>query len=130
VGISEIIHRHDLNWTRLKRTNINNDDLLFAGIYGDLIFHFGSTSRNIKYNGADLMNDRLIRTINWIGENLMYFQSGSLLDRLRAWQRERISKRKTQTMAHIFEAYFSDPDRYLNYLRGSAGFARFIKQHK
>jgi hypothetical protein len=130
VGISEIIHRHYLNWTRLKRTNINNDDVLFAGIYGDLIFHFGSTSRNIKYNGADLMNDRLIRTINWIGENLMYFQPGSLLDRLRAWQRNRIGNRKTQTIANIFEAYFSDPDRYLNYLRGNADFSRFIKQHK
>ena len=76
------------------------------------------------------MNDRLIRTINWIGENLMYFRQGSLLDRLRAWQRERIGRRKTQAIANIFEAYFSDPDRYLNYLRGNGDFSRFIKQHK
>jgi hypothetical protein len=130
VGVSETIHRHNLNWIRLKRTNIINDDLLFAGIYGDLIFHFGSTSRNIKYNGADILNDRIIRTINWIGENLMYFQRGSILDRLRAWQRERIGKRKTEAIVNIFSAYFSDPDRYLNYLRGNADFSHFIKQRK
>ena len=130
VGVSEIIHRHNLNWMRLKRTNVNNDDLLFAGIYGDLIFHFGSTSRNIKYNGADVLNDRIIRMINWIGENLMYFQRGSILDRLRAWQRERIGKRKTEAIVNIFAAYFSDPDRYLNYLRGNTDFSHFIKQGK
>jgi hypothetical protein len=39
---------------------------------------------------------------------------------LRAGQRDRIGNRKTQTIANIFEAYFSDPDHYLNYLRGNA----------
>lgn len=54
IGISYTLQKHGLGWHKMLRSNANNDHYLIGGIYDDLIFHLGASTRGKKQFRGDL----------------------------------------------------------------------------
>jgi hypothetical protein len=131
-GYGFTMHTHGLRWHRLLRSKKRDDHYLFAGVYGDLIFHLGSAASDTlqrdvaKVGGAQRA----------LGRFLSAFKRLSLVQRVRLAVRSILPARvvpaarlgmrmiarmhedeTTSTFQAIRRKLLDDPEGYLLYLR-------------
>lgn len=122
IGYGYILYTEDLAWARLYRTNKVDDHFLLAGIYGDVVFHLGSASRDDRLFHSRGTVGLGYRVADFIERRIMYCPPGStrkaLVDLLTNRAKERYAERQKQTYETIRERLLREPDDYIAYLRG------------
>src|SRR6185503_1680290 len=115
IGFAYTLHRHDLAWERLERSNKANDHSVMAGIYGDAIFHLGGMARSDKLFRTDLGRPAL-RLQRLVGR-LLGGMPKRLLKAVLPDLSARASRANPRTDERIRARLIADPDAYLAYLR-------------
>jgi hypothetical protein len=111
IGYGYALWKSKEPWLPLIRSNRRNLHFLMAGIYGDVFFHLGASSRRpwfyFDYRTRPLF--RMRRALKRI----------PVIWRLRPWLEERYIASNRRILAKIVECLRSDPDRFLSSLQGS-----------
>jgi hypothetical protein len=108
IGYGHALWRSKEPWLALRRSNRSNPHFLMAGVYGDVFFHLGASSRRPWF-----YRDQLKRLSLQIGQ---FFGATPILWRLRPWLDERYIESNRRRLARITDSLRSDPDRYLSRL--------------
>lgn len=108
IGYGYSLWRSKEPWLPLLRSNRSNPHFLMAGLYGDVFFHLGASSRRPWFYRDERKNLSL-----QIGRVL---GTTPILWRLRGWLDERYIESNRRRLARIAISLRSDPDRYLSRL--------------
>jgi hypothetical protein len=95
-------------WLRLTRSNRRNPHFLMAGVYGDVFFHLGASSRRPWFY-ADYRRRLSLRAGPTLGKI-------PVLWRLGAWLEERYIASNRRTFSENVRSLRRDPDGYLSSL--------------
>lgn len=98
-------------WLPLLRSNQRNLHFLMAGIYGDIFFHLGASSRRPWFY-FDYQTRLSLRMKPALSKVPMLWRFGS-------WLEERYLASNRRTLAKITDSLRSDPDRFLSSLQTS-----------
>jgi hypothetical protein len=109
-GYAFALHRHGMRFAPLRRSNLHDDHYLFAGVYGDAVFHLGAAARvdagaRVVFRGA------------WRGEGQTreYAAARTDADRQKVIEASHFENRRT--FERIWEKLVRDPDAYIESLR-------------
>jgi hypothetical protein len=119
------IHKNNLAWHPLERSNKGEDHFALGGIFGDLVFHLGSVNRDIiTMPGDDERGDkfRVSRTLRRMVAPLFSHRMKRLLLKnimphfgMDLFFPAHHANR--EAFAAIRSLLLSDPDAYIHYLR-------------
>ena len=115
VRLGYILWRHRLPWGTMVRTNELEVHYLMAGIYGEVVFHLGASSRRYILFWRDIQRSpihRLTTPLARVGIKT----SGSL--RARAAAERRFNLRNLAILSLVREWLLADPEGFLTYLQG------------
>lgn len=108
IGLAEVLHRHQLNWQKLERSNVRDLHYLMAGLYGDIIFHLGASSRAPEFY-RDVYD-------GFLAKLTLKCERKPLIWRLRAWFKAykiRQARKKLKQITALLQA-----GTLIDYLRG------------
>lgn len=96
-------------WLPLLRSNRRNPHFLMSGIYGDMFFHLGASSRRpwFYFDYRTRLSLRIKPALSRV----------PALWRLGSWLEERYVESNRRTLHEISESLRSDPDRFLSTLQ-------------
>ena len=72
IGFGFIVWKYQLKWKKLLRSNTINDHHLMSGIYEDMIYHVGASSRARKVFQGDLA-DTWVKKLRYFIVSLPFF---------------------------------------------------------
>ncbi len=103
-------------WLPLTRSNRSNPHFLMAGIYGDVFFHLGASSRRpwFYFDYWNRLTLRMKPVLTGI----------PVVWRLGTWIEDRYIASNRRTLTAIINSLRSDPDGFLSSLQDSGGFDR------
>lgn len=110
IGYGYVLWKSKEPWLPLTRTNRRNRHFLMAGIYGDVFFHLGASSRRPWF-----FFDHKTRISLRIGPAVTKIP---VAWRLGPWLEERYIASNRRKLARIAASLRSDPDRFLSSLMG------------
>lgn len=110
IGYAYALWKSREPWLPLTRSNRRNRHFLMAGIYGDIFFHLGASSRGRPWFYFDYRTRISLRA----GPSLNRIP---LLRRLGPWLEERYIASNRRTIETIMRSLKSDPDRFLSSLQ-------------
>jgi hypothetical protein len=110
IGYGYVLWKSKEPWLPLMRSNRRNPHFLMAGIYGDVFFHLGASSRRpwFYFDYKARLSLRLGPVVSKI----------PVVWRLGPWLEERYIVSNRSTLASIANSLRSDPDRFLSRLQG------------
>jgi hypothetical protein len=110
IGYGYALWKSKEPWLRLLRSNRHNPHLLMAGIYGDMFFHLGASSRRpwFYFDHRTRLSLRVKAA----------FSNVPVLWHLGSWLEERYIASNRHTLAKITHSLRSDPDHFLSSLQG------------
>ncbi|HEX4267609.1 MAG TPA: hypothetical protein VHY36_06970 [Steroidobacteraceae bacterium] len=111
IGFGHALWKSREPWLPLLRSNQRNRHFLMAGIYGDVFFHLGASSRRPWFH-FDYQKRLSLRMKPALSKIPMLWHLGS-------WLEERYIASNERTLAKITDSLRSDPDRFLSSLQGS-----------
>ena len=110
IGYGHALWRYNEQWLPLLRSNQVNPHFLMAGIYGDIFFHLGASSRQPTFH-----LDHKLRASLRLSSKLQRFpylwRLGAILERIYLRETEASFKKIAEYLKH-------DPDSFLATLRG------------
>lgn len=111
IGYGYVLWKSKEAWLPLIRSNRRNCHSLMAGIYGDVFFHLGASSRRpwFYFDYRTRASLRIKPVLSKV----------PLIWRLSTWLEERYIASNRRTLEAIVNSLRSDPDRFLSSLRGS-----------
>lgn len=110
IGYGYALWKSKEPWLPLMRSNRRNPHFLMAGIYGDVFFHLGATSRRPWFY-FDYRTKASLRAKPALSRV-------PLLWRLGQWLEERYVTSNRRALAGIVGPLRADPDRFLSSLQG------------
>lgn len=110
IGFGYALWESKESWLPLLRSNKRNAHFLMAGIYGDVFFHLGASSRRPWFY-LDYQRRLSLRIKPVLGNVPVLWHLG-------AWLEERYISSNERTLARISDSLRSDPDRFLSTLQG------------
>lgn len=110
IGYGYALWKAKERWLPLVRSNRHNVHFLMAGIYGDVFFHLGASSRRPWF-----YMDSKTRLSLRIGPAI---KKVPILWRLGPWLEERYIASNRRILERIVASLRSDPDRFLSRLQG------------
>lgn len=110
IGYGYVLWKSHEPWLRLTRSNRHNPHFLMAGVYGDVFFHLGASSRRPWF-----YIDSKTRLSLRIGPAVRKIP---LIWRLGPWLEERYIASNRRIFARIVSSLRSDPDLFLSHLQG------------
>jgi hypothetical protein len=110
IGYGYALWKSKEPWLLLTRSNRRNPHYLMAGIYGDIFFHLGASSRRpwFYFDYRTRVSLRAGPPLNAI----------PVIWRLGPWLEERYIESNRRTFERLVKPLRSDPDRFLQSLRG------------
>jgi hypothetical protein len=111
IGYGHALWESKEPWLPLLRSNQRNPHFLMAGIYGDVFFHLGASSRRPWFY-FDYQTRLSLRMKPALSKVPMLWHLGD-------WLEERYISSNERTLAKIAGSLRSDPDSFLSSLRGS-----------
>lgn len=110
IGYGYALWKSKEPWLPLLRSNRRNRHFLMAGIYGDVFFHLGASSRRPWFY-FDYRTRVSLRMRPVLGKI-------PLLWRLGSWLEERYIASNRHSLQTIMNSLRTDPDRFLSNLKG------------
>jgi hypothetical protein len=110
IGYGHTLWKSKEPWLPLVRSNRRNPHFLMAGIYGDVFFHLGASSRR-PWFFFDYQKRLSLRIKPALSKLPVLWHVG-------AWLEERYISSNERTLAKITGSLRSDPDRFLSSLQG------------
>lgn len=112
----------DLDWARLRRSNARDLHPVIAGIYGDVVFHLGATSRGVLFR-RDLAASPIHRLTSplerYPARRPAAVRAKRSMLRLARGRTERRMMRRNRAAYDVVRHWLlEDPDGLLGYLRG------------
>jgi hypothetical protein len=108
IGYGHALWKSKEPWLPLLRSNRRNPHFLMAGVYGDVFFHLGASSRQPWFYRDQLKKPSL--------QIAALFRTTPVLWRLRQWLDARYIESNRRAFARIAKSLRSDPDLYLSRL--------------
>jgi hypothetical protein len=110
IGYGYALWKSKEPWLPLLRSNRRNPHFLMAGIYGDIFFHLGASSRRpwFYFDYQTRLSLRIKPALSKV----------PVLWRLGSWLEERYVASNRRTLGKIIGALRLDPDRFLSSLQG------------
>lgn len=110
IGYGHALWESKEPWLPLRRSNHRNPHFLMAGIYGDVFFHLGASSRRPWFY-FDYKTRLSLRMKPALSKIPMLWHLGS-------WLEDRYIASNKRSLARITDSLRSDPDRFLSSLQG------------
>lgn len=128
IGISYALHKHGLGWHKMLRSNAAEDHYLIGGIYDDLIFHLGASTRGTKQFRGDerfVALPIMIRLRLSLGRYIPIRPLKRLVTRGALETRDRLLAPMQAENQRAFDKVRAEllaaPERYFARLRGATG---------
>jgi len=123
IGFSYILRKNNLNWYRILRSNRYEDHYIMGGIYGDMIFHLGASSRGIKIFKLDRKNVKLPLKLRILHGISKFLPIPVLRDKLKAYLQHNIYtlldsqiKKNDAAYVKIRSSLLKNPESYIEQL--------------
>ena len=125
IELARYIAESRLNWLSLTRTNRRNEHFLLGGVYGDLVFHLGSLSKNKRLYRGDRSRSSLLRLHYRVRDMLQDVgvrrtRAQACADALTLFERERRIAANNKAHSIIVHSLRTNPAPYLTALRGAS----------
>ncbi len=109
VGYGYALWKANEPWLKLERTNHVNPRSLLAGVYGDVLFHLGASSRRPQFS-IDYQTWPTLRLV-------MLLRGRPLVWRVADFFDDRYARSNEAVLKDIVAELKSGPDSYISYLR-------------
>ena len=109
IGYGYVLWKSGERWLQLHRSNVSNAHFLMAGVYGDVIFHLGASSRRPSFN-ADYANRISLRIASRMSGKPMLWRLAHLLE-------EDYLKKNEKAFHNIVTELSTEPENFIARLR-------------
>ena len=113
IGYGFVLWKSGEKWLQLHRSNVSDVHFLMAGIYGDLIFHLGASSRRPSFH-ADYASRISLRVAK-------HMSNVSILWRMSHFFEESYLKKNENAFREIITKLSTEPDNYIAMLTKEEG---------
>jgi hypothetical protein len=112
IGYGYVLWKSGEPWLQLRRSNKTDLHFLMAGIYGDVFFHLGASSRSPAFH-VDYLTQPALRLAERLRERALVWRAGAYLE-------DRYLAANTRVLKLITDRLQTDPQQFIRELAGSA----------
>ena len=113
IGYGYVLWKHKEPWLPLMRSNKWNPHFIMAGIYGDVFFHLGATSRR-QFFYVEFARNPLLHLMDILNKYPVIWRVSAWIS---PWLREKRAPSNARVFRSVSSALRTNPERFIEKLR-------------